>query len=192
VEYHPTWGFDNPDPFGNIYSDARAAYYGANFTPTAIFDGTVTSQPPSSYPNIFNQRKNVPSPLSIKLLITTNSNNFTLKATIKRQGSMPGTGLRVHCAVTESKLSYNGKDYDFVLRRMYPDANGTSFTINDGQTKTVTINGTLSGGWVKSNLHFVVWVQSNGAKTVFQSKLAKWNQVAVEPASVGRVKALFL
>ncbi len=191
MEYHPTWGFDQQDPFSNTYSDARAAYYGINETPTAAFDGSVTNQPPSAWPNIFNQRKNVPSPLQIKLKITSSGSNFTLKATVRRQGSMPSSGLRFHCAITEQKLHYNNRTFYHVLRRMYPGANGTAFSINNNQTKVVTINGTLNGAWVKSNLHFVVWVQNYSAKDVYQAGLAKWSEVSVAPASVGRVKALY-
>ncbi|HUU56452.1 MAG TPA: Omp28-related outer membrane protein [bacterium] len=169
----------------------RCSYYGITVTPTAVFDGAVTNLPYTSWPNLFATRKKVASPLNIKLKITAAGDNFTLRATITRKGSMSSTGLRFHCAVTEQNLSYSGNSYHHVLRKMYPNATGTPFTINDNEAKQVTVAGTLAGSWAKNNLHFVVWVQNVNAKTVYQAKLATWGEVAVEPSSVGRVKALF-
>ncbi len=189
VEYHPTWG--DSDPFANADADARCSYYGIRVTPTAVFDGVVTGQPPTTWPTIFNQRKNVASPLEMKLKITTSGDNFTVKATIKRQGTMASSGLRFHCAVTEQNLSYSGRDYHHVLRKMYPSAAGTAFAINNNETKQVTVNGKLAGAWKRNNLHFVVWVQNHGTKAVYQARLATWSEVPVEPSSIGRIKGLF-
>jgi hypothetical protein len=189
LEYHPTWG--SLGPFTNADSDARSSYYGITVTPTAAFDGVVTGQPYTTWRTIFNQRKNVASPLEIKLKITTSGDNFTVKATIKRQGTMASSGLRFHVGLTEQDLSYNGRSYHHVLRKMYPDAGGTAFTINNNETKKVTVNGQLGGAWNRNNLHFVVWVQNLGAKAVYQASLATWSEVSVEPASVGRIKGLF-
>jgi hypothetical protein len=189
VEYHPTWG--GTDPFATAHADARSAYYGISVTPTAVFDGVVTGQPYTAWPSIFNQRKNVASPLYIKLKITTSGDGFTVKANIKRQGAMASSGLRFHVAVTEQNLSYESRPYHHVLRKMYPNAGGTTFAINDNETKEVTVNGTLAGAWKRDNLHFVVWVQNQGTKAAYQARLAKWSEIAVEPASLGRIKGLF-
>ncbi|NIT36652.1 MAG: Omp28-related outer membrane protein [candidate division Zixibacteria bacterium] len=190
VEYHPTWGYDS-DPFANADADARCAYYKITVTPTAVFDGAVTSQPYTRWPDIFNQRKGVASPLEMKLKITTSGDNFTLKANIKRQGAMAGSGLRFHCAVTEQNLSYGGHTYHHVLRKMYPNAGGTAFAINNNETKQIVVSGKFAGSWKRENLHFVVWAQNYGAKEVYQARLATWKEVAVEPSSIGRVKAVF-
>jgi hypothetical protein len=179
------------DPFANADSDARCAYYGISVTPTAVFDGTVTGSPPESWPSIFNQRKNVASPLGMKLKVTMSGDNFALKATIKRQGTMASSGLRFHCAVTEQNLSYNGRTYNHVLRKMYPNATGTTFAINNNETKQITVNGTLAAAWKRNNLHFVVWVQNQATKAVYQARLIYWEEVGVEPASLGRIKGLF-
>ncbi len=188
MEYHPHGGLD---PFENDDSDARSTYYGISVTPTAVFDGAVTGTPPASWPNIFNQRKNVSSPLDIKVKITTSGDNFTLKATIKRQGAMASSGLRFHCAVTEQNLSYSGRTFNHVLRKMYPSAGGTAFAINNNETKQVTVNGTLDGTWKRDNVHFIVWVQNQAGKDVYQARLIYWKEVGVEPASLGRIKGLF-
>lgn len=189
MEYHPTWG--GSDPFAIADADARCAYYGITVTPTAAFDGAVTGQPYPTWPAIFNQRKNVASPLEIKLKITTSDDNFTVKATIKRQGTMASSGLRFHVALTEQNLIHSGRSYHHVLRKMYPNAGGTAFTINNDETKQVTVNGKFTGPWKRTNLHFVVWVQNLGTKAVYQAGLATWSEVGVEPASVGRIKGLF-
>jgi hypothetical protein len=169
----------------------RRTYYGISVTPTAVFDGAVTGSPYTTWPGIFNQRKNVSSPLQIKVKITTSGDNFTLKATIKRQGTMPNSGLRFHCAVAEQNLSHNGRTYNHVLRKMYPGAGGTTFAINNNEAKQVTVNGTLAGAWKRDNLHFIVWVQNQAEKDVYQARLVYWKEVGVEPASLGRIKGLF-
>ncbi|UCH77732.1 MAG: Omp28-related outer membrane protein [Candidatus Coatesbacteria bacterium] len=169
----------------------RCSYYGITVTPTAVFDGTVTTQHYNTWPTLFNQRKNVPSPLEIKLKITTAGSNFTVKATLRRQGTMASSGLRFYVALTEQKLSYNSLLYHHVLRKMYPNANGTTFTINNNETKQINVNGQLNSAWNQNNLHVVVWVQNFQTKAVYQARLAKWDEVAVEPVSVGRIKGLF-
>lgn len=189
IEYHPTWA--SLGPFTNADSDVRSAYYGITTTPTAAFDGVVTAQRYDRWPAIFNQRKSVPSPLEIKLKITTVGDNFTVKATIRRQGTMASSGLRFHVAVTEQKLSYNNLLYHHVLRKMYPNAGGTAFAINDNETKQLTVNGRLNAAWKRDNLHVVVWVQNLETKAVYQARLATWDEVGVEPTSVGRIKGLF-
>lgn len=104
---------------------------------------------------------------------------------------MASSGLRFHVAVTEQNLSYSGRAYHHVLRKMYPNAGGTTFAINNDETKQVTVNGQLGGAWKRTNLHFVVWIQNLGTKAVYQARLATWSEVGVEPASVGRIKGLF-
>jgi hypothetical protein len=104
---------------------------------------------------------------------------------------MPNSGLRFHCAVTEQNLSYSGRTFNHVLRKMYPNAGGTTFAINNNETKQVTVNGTLAGAWKRDNLHFVVWVQNQAGKDVYQAGLIYWKEVGVEPASLGRIKGLF-
>jgi hypothetical protein len=151
----------------------------------------VTGQPYTTWPALFNQRKVVASPLRIKLKITTSGDNFSLKATIDREGTMASSGLRFHVALTEQNLEYNGRTYNHVLRKMYPNGNGTTFTINNNQTKNVTVNGALGGAWNRNNLHFLVWVQNLGTKEVYQAGMATWEEVGVQPASVGRIKGLF-
>jgi hypothetical protein len=178
-------------PFRNVDSDVRCSYYGITVTPTAVFDGVVTSQPRTKWPTLFNQRKNVPSPLEIKLKITTAGDNFTVKATIRRQGTMASSGLRFHVALTEQKLRYNSLLYRHVLRKMYPNAGGTAFAINNNETKQITVNGRLDGTWNRNNLYFVVWVQNLGTKAVYQAGLATWSKIGVEPASVGRIRSLY-
>lgn len=123
--------------------------------------------------------------------ITASGDDFTVKAIIKRQGTMANSGLRFYCAVTEQGLIYEGRAYHHVLRKMYPNAGGTAFTINDNETKQVTTAGKLNAAWKRDNLHFVVWVQNQATKAAYQAKLAKWSEVAVEPSSVGRIKGLF-
>ena len=190
VAYHPTWG-GAADPFATADAATRCAYYRITVTPTAVFDGVVTSQPYTRWPSIFNQRKGVPSPLEMKLKMTASGDGFTLKANVKRQGAMAGSGLRFHCAVTEQNLSYGGHTYNHVLRKMYPNAGGTAFAINNNETKQITVNGKFTGPWKRDNLHFVVWAQNYGTKEVYQARLATWKEVAVEPSSIGRVKAVF-
>jgi hypothetical protein len=189
LEYHPTWA--GLDPFATADSDTRSAYYGITVTPTAAFDGAVTGQPYTAWPTILNQRKKVASPLEIKLKITTSGDSFTLKARITRQGTMAGSGIRFHVALTEQNLSSSGRVYHHVLRKMYPGPAGTTFTINNNQTKEVTVNGQLGGAWNRHNLHFVVWVQNVGTKEIYQARTATWDEVGVAPASLGRIKGLF-
>ncbi len=104
---------------------------------------------------------------------------------------MASSGLRFHCAVTEQNLSYSGRAYHHVLRKMYPSAAGTTFAINNNETKQVTVNGKLGETWKRANLHYVVWVQNLGTKAVYQARLATWSEVSVEPSSIGRIKTIF-
>ncbi len=70
-------------------------------------------------------------------------------------------------------------------------ARGSAFAINDNEAKQITVNGSLARSWKSDNLHFVVWAQNYGTKEVYQARLATWKEVAVEPSSLGSVKAVF-
>ncbi len=168
-------------------------FYGTADTPTLVFDGDVRTEL-TGYAGIFNQYVVKPMPLYVVIYVTKTGNDFTLTATVTRDGDMPTDNLKIYCAVTET-FNYDGRTLYNVLRDMYPGG-GKPFTINDGETKDVVFNGTLAGSWNVNNLEWVVWAQRTVPGTpnnqpVYGTNKAAGTAVGVAPASLGSIKATF-
>jgi len=171
LEYH---GYDDMKCDDAI---ARMQYYNATTTPTMAFDGTVTDQPYTAWPSIFTARKAVKSPLKIELTVKLTGNNFEATAKITRGGTVPDTNLKLRFAVTEDGLVANGTTFNTVLRKMYPNATGTAITLPAAETKEFKVTGALNSSWKKDKLHYIVWVQNDGTKEVYQTKLLKADEI---------------
>ncbi len=96
-------------------------------------------------------------------------------------------GHVVHIILWEDKVA---GQYNFCERRMAQYELLTAKNANEEQTVKRTF--TLDGSWNKANLGVSAWVQNFAGKQILNGRATKLVEgVAVEPASVGRVKALF-
>ncbi len=152
-----------------------------NATPQGWFDGThqgSTSGWAASLDNLVSTQ----SPLEIILNGTRNSTQLNLNAQLTRTGDIAENDLVIHFIVAED-LFYDGRNgvsnHKHVMRKMLPTPNGQSFTIDLNETKDIPQTIDLDPLWDADSLNVVVFVQSIGSKTVYQSETISYQNLVV-------------
>jgi hypothetical protein len=181
IYYHMVY----PYPSDSLYhqskegSDARHNYYNPiQATPRGFFDGIIQGSS-SGWAATLDNLVATESPLKINISGSTNTNQFFLNAEVTRTGSVTDNDLVIHFVVVED-LYYAGNngisDHKHVMRKMFPTPNGQTFSINLNETKDVeTID--IDPPWDADSLNVVVFVQSSGSKTVYQSETINYNDL---------------
>lgn len=171
------------------------SYYSAGAYPTCVIDGTErvvggSSGTYNQFLSIYENRRKVTSPLEVEF----EANSFagthaSVKVKVKLEENL-AEGHVCHVVLWEDKLSYGGRTYRFVERRM---AQYEVLTIkNKGQTQTIKRTFTLDAGWNKANLGVSAFVQKFATRDILNGRATKLVEgVAVEPTSLGRVRALY-
>jgi hypothetical protein len=184
IYYHMVYPY-NDDP---LYwesmegSDARNNYYNpVAATPQGWFDGThqgSTSGWAASLDNLVA----IESPLKIILSGTKSATQFNISAELTRTGNIADNDLVIHFVVVED-LYYDGRNsisnHKHVMREMLPSPDGQSFTIIFNETKTIPQKITLEPNWDADSLSVVVFVQSIGSRTVYQSETISYDELNV-------------
>jgi hypothetical protein len=173
----------------------RMMYYRCNFAPWGEVDGKVvgTGQYPAFIPGItqtsIDNAHDVTPPMKITLTPYFNKAKDSIIAVVKitatQNYNKAGAKLNLRVALVESlhfatAPGNNGeKDFDNVVRRTYPDANGNiiSSVWSNGQTQTFTIRGLIPTYVNKANQIFVAaWVQNDSTKEVLQTQKSNINE----------------
>jgi len=175
IAYHSS----GSDPFYNTPSATRMSYYGVGGYPTVILDGsnqivgalhTGTMYP--TYRNYFDLRKTTPSPFEIDLESSYDSiaRTGTVTAIIRNTSGSPITA-QLQFALIENHIAYAWQGMDSLqnlLRDMLPNASGEAITVPAGDSVTKTRNFTINAGWNHHNCMFVVFVQNNSSREIYQ------------------------
>jgi hypothetical protein len=182
IYYHMVY----PYPSDSLYhqskegSDARHNYYNPiQATPRGFFDGIIQGSS-SGWAATLDNLVATESPLKINISGSTNTNQFFLNAEVTRTGSVTDNDLVIHFVVVED-LYYAGNngisDHKHVMRKMFPTPNGQTFSINLNETKDVEQTIDIDPLWDADSLNVVVFVQSSGSKTVYQSETINYNDL---------------
>lgn len=156
-------------------------YYGVQYYPTGIFNGTNWYVGGSSgtfnvYHSKFLQEmtENTPGILSLKVDYDPFSRTGNLVARLHSVDQIINPDLYLRYAITESHRRYQWQFLDtlnFILRDMLPNYNGVSFSINQGETFVDTQSFYMDLTWQDRNCELVVFVQSDFSKEVLISNL---------------------
>lgn len=171
----------------------RAGYYGVDVHPWVFFDGIMSHR--GAYPNeqnylwymsSFNIRRAVKAPLTVTFLQKQYAGGKVMvKVKVDLEESI-AAGHVCHIVLWEDKV---GGHYRFV-ERAFTTKNVT--ITGQGQNEEFTHEFTIQSGWKEANLGVSVFVQDPAGKEVKNARAGILESAyAVEPASVGRVKALF-
>jgi hypothetical protein len=182
IYYHMVY----PYPSDSLYhqskegSDARHNYYNPiQATPRGFFDGIIQGSS-SGWAATLDNLVTAESPLKINISGSRNTNQFFLNAEVTRTGSVVDNDLVIHFVVVED-LYYAGNngisDHKHVMRKMFPTPNGQTFSINLNETKDVEQTIDIDLLWDADSLNVVVFVQSSGSKTVYQSETINYNDL---------------
>ncbi len=175
IAYHSS----TSDPFYTATAASRMSYYRVTGYPTMRLDGGDsvvggmhygTMYP--TYRQYFDTRKTVPSPLAIDLRVSydsvTRNGNLTI---VVRNTSGSAVSGQLHTVLTESHIYYPWQGMDSlhdVERTMLPNASGEAITVPAGDSVVRTRSFTINSGWVARNCEFIVFVQDNTTKWMYQ------------------------
>jgi hypothetical protein len=171
--------YQTSGPYTNTSATARYAYYGSPGTPDVRLDGNFdvlggihsgTMYP--VYRDHFDTRKTVASPLDIGLNATYDSSarQGVLTAVLRNTTGNTVSG-QLQVVIVERSIYYPWQGLDSlytVERNMLPNASGEAVTIPAGDSLTKTRNFTIDPSWVDAKCDFVVFVQNNSTKEIYQ------------------------
>ena len=183
IFYHMVFPYSD-DPLNNANPDdsnARNLFYGPYYaTPVGFFDGKVQNSSYSSWASGIDAEAVTSSPFELTLAGTSDGNTANIKATIKQTSPFGSSDLVVNFVAVEN-IFYEGRngisDHKFVMRKMFPSPDGTSFTSSSGQTSEVDESVEINNAWNTGKLGFVVFIQDRTTKTVYQSGFIAYNSL---------------
>ncbi len=178
-------------------ASARGSYYGVSGIPHMWADGVMShrgaytnnEQMYAWYMSSFNMRRAVKAPLTITYLQKQYAGGKVMvKVKVGLEESI-AAGHVCHIVLWEDNVDYSGRKFRFVERA----ATTKNVTITgQGQNEEFTHEFTIQGGWKEAALGLSVFVQDPTGKEVKNARAGILESAyAVNPASVGRVKALF-
>lgn len=183
VKYQTDWpGVDPMNAQNQADVANRVSYYGVSGVPDAFMDGNVASGSPGAVTQSgIDNEYAVASPFTITLNHWFNAANDSVfincEVTCTQNVTMTSPHLRV--AMIEKTITFttapgsNGeKDFYGVMRKMYPNGNGTNLAAawTVGQKKTVSFAAKIPTYiYSKAQIATVAWVQDDNNKNVLQS-----------------------
>jgi hypothetical protein len=190
--------FHKDGPLSTPEAAARwRTYYNESGVPVAHFDGRWrssggSSQTYTNYLNLFNTRTVVPSPLTVTFLTNSHgAGHASVKVRVRLDEDLPSTNV-CHVTLWETDIYEQGEYHRFVERAM-TTKDVTVTKANQVQEFSHVFD--LKTEWKTANMGVTAFVQCTAwpnEKLVQNGAAAKLVEgVAVAPASLGRVKALF-
>lgn len=135
----------------------RLDVYGLETTPAVAGDGLDNLEPmpidQSALENHYNSRRNVSSPVSIEVFQESDTQyRIFLSAESAFSGSL--------VAVAYEDIEHDGHRYQCWGRQFLTPYYGESISMNAGETREITKNVSIQGGWLASNMGVVAYVQT--------------------------------
>jgi hypothetical protein len=184
IYYHMIYPY-NDDPLywqSQEGSDARDNFYNpVSATPQGWFDGTHQGST-SGWGIALDNLVAIQSPLKITLNGTRNTNQLNINAQLTRTGDIQDNDLVINFVVVED-IYFDGRNtvsnHKHVMRKMFPTPNGQSFSVNLNEMINIPQTINLDPIWDADSLNVVVFVQSTGSKTVYQSSTIGYNELNI-------------
>jgi hypothetical protein len=188
------------DPYYTSEVGTRFSFYGASFAPWLVVDGSskwgASTANSNSYTAAFYDAKAaVPSLASITANFVRAGNKVTVSGNVTPVQSFTNSGLKLRIAIVESKTNRNIKtngetEFYNVMKKMLPNAAGTTVSFTAGTAVAYTQTYTFSGAYRLpadgqaaniinlatensveefGNLFAIVFLEDDNDKTVWQS-----------------------
>lgn len=159
---------------------ARNAFYTVPFYPYAVLNAV--DAPNVQYPgyptdtnkiNIVLDTLTKTSPIKIDLEFV--NNKYSGKVKVKISSDVNLQNKQLYVMLVDKHYQYpkqsNGMtDYHFIMRKMLPDGNGTSFSINAGETKDFEFDYNINFKYMNYDFYATAVVQDKNSKYVYQSE----------------------
>jgi hypothetical protein len=174
VKYQMNWP-GNGDPYYTAEGGVRRTYYGVSYVPWPQCNGAYVDYTIGAVQAAFNEAIQKPGIAKIASSHSMNDTEITVNANLLPFADF--TDFVAHIIVFENMTTgntgSNGEtEFHHVMMKMMPDANGTTLTLNDRESVTLTQTFDLSGTNVEEfdDLSVVVLFQDFMTKEIFQSE----------------------
>ncbi len=187
LKYQTSWPGVDPMNAQNASEVAtRVSYYGVSGVPEALIDGVngpgtapYVGAPAAVTQTHLNNRYAITSPISLTVVHSYNAtyDSVTVKAVYENLDSVAINTVKLHMAITEKEIVFNtppgsNGELDFynVMRKMYPNAGGTTISLAAGAKDSMTIKVKIpSYIYDLSEIQFVSFIQNDVSKDVMQA-----------------------
>ncbi|NOG97035.1 MAG: T9SS type A sorting domain-containing protein [Ignavibacteriae bacterium] len=178
IWYHVWWPSPGNDPYylaNTVDARARATdYYRISAVPDAVVDGYNGPSPgntPAMTAAVDSRIANY-SAFDLSAGFLRIEDDVYLRITCDAVGGVIPGNLSLRVVAIENDLQYNAPNgetsFDYVMRKMYPDANGIPVAIQKGESITEDLICPVSPSWVEQNTDFIILIQNDDTKEVLQ------------------------
>jgi hypothetical protein len=187
IKYQVDWpGFDPMNAQNPEEPNIRRNYYGITGVPSTRLNGVNTSLSQT----YINTQYAVPAPFQLDIHHEFNEDvdSVFVRCIITAAQNFTGSQLKLHVAMIEKEIHFatapgsNGeKSFFHIMRKMYPDAQGTTLpnAWQNGESDTIFFSGKIPKYiYDLTQIHFIAFIQTNANKAVHQA--AKNNPIALQ------------
>lgn len=174
VKYQMSWP-GSGDPYYTEEGGERRNYYGVTWVPWLVGDGQFANTTTAAAQAVLDAAAETAGLLDIASSFTLDGTEMTINTNVLPFASF--SNFRVHMVVfeylTTENVATNGEtEFEHVMMKMVPDANGTTVDLTDRIPHTITETVDLAGTNVEEwdDLGVVIIVQDFASTDVFQSE----------------------
>ncbi|MFZ4544025.1 MAG: Omp28-related outer membrane protein [Saprospiraceae bacterium] len=177
ISYHPSF----PYPTCELYlantseNNARAAFNGANYTPSYVLNGGSLQSVTTLTITSLNAEILKTSPIELKVKEISAGSNLTANIKLKTYGDVGSSKYKLMVALCEKTLAYNAPNgekthYD-VFRKMLTSVNGNDIVAMPavGNETEFNFNYELNSKWNAAQMYVLAWVVNADTKAVLNS-----------------------
>lgn len=174
VKYPMNWP-GTGDPYYTAEGGVRRTYYSVSGVPALFVGGSSVSTSIGAVTTAFNNALAKPAFFEIDANAVVNTSNV-IEVEVEVTPHTSASNIRLHAAIIE-KTTYgntgsNGETvFHYVMMKMLPDAQGTTFSATDGEVENFEFTIDLTNTFVEEfeDLALVVFIQNHNTKEVLQS-----------------------
>lgn len=183
IEYHDTLNGDTISPCIAFVKNREGLYNVSGF-PTAVFDGLITHTGGTGelfaiYMNTIEDRFSKKSSLKVETLSASFSSpsSISYDITISSDNNLSG---KLFLVLTEDGVVFGGSTYNFVAKQVFPDAQGTDFSITaDNPFNT---SGSIPLSWNSlGNVWLNIFIQNADDNTIYQGGSVNLGKSPINP-----------
>ncbi len=201
VKYQMNWPSPGNDPSYNPDGNSRRGYYGVTGIPDPYLDGAPTNGTNAA----LTAAQANPAYVNVDLTYTLTGFDLTANVAVTSYADFAGS-YKLHIVATEDFYSYPASttsqdEFHFAMRKMMPNAQGTTVTLTSGNTQNYSQTYTFNeGGPAQGNYNLwgtldgvslVAFVQNNTTKEVLNADFVNVTATGVEENLLDRSLRVF-
>ena len=182
VKYQMDWP-GSGDPYYTAEGGTRRGFYGVNAVPDPYTNGVYTGSQ-GAIQNAINNGYAKPAEATIEGGFKIIGNLICIEANVTPLIS--GSNYFIHCVVNEKVTTQNKKtngetEFYHVMMKMFPNGNGTTVTLTEGETIPLKFSHDMSTTHVEEmdDLEVVVFVQNKSTKAVLNAAYLTENNITL-------------